>query len=239
MSTQVVTVSVFRFRGLARLWAFGQMGLARRPLRRLEGVQFFKLMGAGTGEGFTPVPDSHAIAILVAWPDMATARRQLREAPVFRRYRARAQECWTVYLSPRSAWGAWSGQMPFYPHPGASDGGPVVALTRATIKPSILLKFWGRVPDISRAIGADPNVIFKMGVGEVPWFHQMTFSVWPDTASMAAFARAAGPHASAIRAVREGGWFREELYARFALLASEGQLQGRDPLGPGHALAAE
>jgi len=239
LSTQVVTVSVFRFRGLARLWAFGQMALARRPLRRLDGVQFCKLMGAGTGEGFTPVPDTGAVAILVAWPDMATARRQLREARVFRRYRAKSQECWTVYLSPRSAWGAWSGQMPFFPDRGDFDGGPVVALTRATIKPSILLKFWGRVPDISRAIGADRNVIFKMGVGEVPWVHQMTFSVWPDTASMAAFARADGPHARAIRAVREGGWFREELYARFALLASEGQLQGRDPLAPDRPLAAE
>ena len=94
-----------------------------------------------------------------------------------------------------------------------------------------------QLADIASELGLGSLV--KMGVGEVPWFHQMTFSVWPDTASMAAFARAAGPHASAIRAVREGGWFHEELYARFALLASEGQLQGRDPLAPGHALAAE
>ena len=122
--------------------------------------------------------------------------------------------------------------MPFQPRPGRFDG-PVVALTRATLRPSILLRFWARVPRISRAIGADPNVIFKAGVGEVPWLHQMTFSIWPDTASMAAFARSPdGAHAQAIRAVRDGDWFAEELYARFALLRAEGTWGRRDPLAP-------
>ena len=82
------------------------------------------------------------------------------------------------------------------------------------------------MPDISRAIGADPNVIFKIGVGEVPWLHQVTFSIWPDSAAMAEFARVDGPHARAIRAVRAGGWFREELYARFDVLGESGTWGG-------------
>jgi spheroidene monooxygenase len=86
------------------------------------------------------------------------------------------------------------------------------------------------VPGISDVIGTDPNVAFKIGIGEVPLLHQVTFSIWPDTASMAAFARGDGPHGRAIRAVREGNWFAEELYARFQLLGSEGTWQGRDPL---------
>ena len=71
--------------------------------------------------------------------------------------------------------------------------------------------------------------MFKIGIGEVPLLHQVTFSVWPDTASMAAFARR-GPHAEAIRAVRDEGWFNEELYARFRLTGTAGTWQGRDPL---------
>jgi spheroidene monooxygenase len=79
-------------------------------------------------------------------------------------------------------------------------------------------------------IGADRNVAFKIGIGEVPFFHQVTFSIWPDTASMADFARKDGPHAQAIRAVREGNWFREELYARFRVLGDAGSWQGGSPL---------
>ncbi|MEM8872337.1 MAG: spheroidene monooxygenase [Pseudomonadota bacterium] len=237
--TQVVTLSFFRMnRWRDRLWAFVQMGLARSELGRLPGIGFFKLMGAGTGEGFTPIPDTTAVAILTTWPDLETARTQTCGSRIFERYHARAKEAWTVHLTPRSAWGAWARQMPFEPT-GGDYGDAVVALTRATVRPSVVLQFWRRVPDISRAIGADPNVIFKQGVGEVPWFHQMTFSIWPDTASMAAFARAEGPHARAISAVREGNWFSEELYARFAILAAEGQWNGQDPLAPRQRLAAE
>jgi spheroidene monooxygenase len=47
---------------------------------------------------------------------------------------------------------------------------------------------------------------------------------------MAAFAHRDGPHARAIRAVREGNWFREELYARFRVLGAEGQWSGGNPL---------
>jgi spheroidene monooxygenase len=103
-----------------------------------------------------------------------------------------------------------------------------------------LPRFWAREPAISRRIGADPNVRFKIGLGETPWLQQVTFSVWPDAAAMAAFARAEGPHAAAIRAVRAGGWFAEELYARFALRGHAGSWGGVDPLAPGRAaLAAE
>jgi spheroidene monooxygenase len=71
--------------------------------------------------------------------------------------------------------------------------------------------------------------MFKIGMGEVPLIHQVTFSIWPDTASMAAFARK-GAHADAIRAVRDEGWFNEELYARFRVIRTQGTWGGRDPL---------
>jgi spheroidene monooxygenase len=49
---------------------------------------------------------------------------------------------------------------------------------------------------------------------------------------MAAFARADGPHARAIRAVRAENWFREELYARFRILGDAGTWNGQSPLAP-------
>ncbi len=98
------------------------------------------------------------------------------------------------------------------------------------MKPGVLAKFWGRVPDIQNVIGDDPNVAFKIGIGEVPWLHQVTFSIWPDQASMNAFARESGPHARAIKAVRDEGWFKEELYARFRVLGDAGQWGGQSPL---------
>ena len=227
--TQVVSLSFYRFDGvMARAWAFAMMGLARPAMARLPGVQFWKLCGSGVGEGFTPIPNLGVYAILCTWPNLATAQRAQAEARIFARYRARASESWTVYMSADSVRGAWSGVAPFQAQQNTATG-PLAALTRATIKPKILSRFWGRVPNISAVIGQDPNVVFKIGIGEVPWLHQVTFSIWPDAQRMANFART-GPHAEAIRAVRDEGWFREELYARFTLLHDEGSWGGTSPL---------
>jgi len=230
--TQIVSLSFYRFDGIAaRVWAFAMMGLARGRLARTEGIGFWKMCGSGTGEGFTPVPNTGVYAILAAWPDLATARRQTAHAPVFARYRAKAGEAWTVFLTTTSARGEWSGVHPFTLNANSPTpaNAPLAALTRATIRPRTLLRFWGRVPRISDMIGKDTNVAFKIGIGEVPILHQVTFSIWPDTAAMDAFART-GPHAEAIRAVRSEGWFREELYARFTVTADAGTWGGVSPL---------
>lgn len=196
---------------------------------RMPDVGFWKLCGSGTGEGFTPVPNTAVWAILATWPDQETAEHRIRTESVYGRWRERADESWTVFLSPASSRGAWSGTRPF-DATGEPIDGPLAALTRATLKPSILRRFWGRVPRIEDVIGKDPNVIFKIGIGEVPWVHQVTFSIWPDTTSMNQFARSSGPHSEAIRAVREGGWFKEELYARFRVLGDMGCWAGESPL---------
>lgn len=225
---QTAALSLFRFDRLpARLWVLGQMALARPALRRIPGLEFARLCGSGTGEGFTPRPNTAVWAILSVWSSAARAREGLASEAVFRRWHGRASEAFTLYLEPYSARGAWGGAAPFHPHGTAR--GAVAALTRATIRPAKALRFWGRVPDISARIGQDTNVAFKIGIGEMPLLHQVTFSVWPDAERMAAFART-GPHAEAIAAVRAGDWFSEELYARFRVTGTAGTWDGGNPL---------
>jgi spheroidene monooxygenase len=230
----VTTLSLFRFASLpARLWVFGQMGLARLSLMAMPDVGFWKLCGSGRGEGFDLAPNTAVWAILATWPDAATARARTQSAPLFRRWRRRAAESWTVVLQPISARGAWSGRAPFAVARGAHvpQGAPIAALTRASLRARTALRFWRRVPSISQVIGDDPNVLFKIGIGELPILRQVTFSIWPDTAAMANFARGGGVHGRAIDAVRSEGWFTEELYARFAILDDFGTWGGARPLG--------
>jgi len=227
---QTITLSLFRFESLLnRAWVLGQMGAARLSFWRMADVGFWKLCGSGTGEGFTPRPNTAVWAILATWPDAATARDRVTQAPVYRRWTARADESWTVFLQAASVRGHWAGVTPFTATVPTPDG-PLAAMTRATVKPTRALRFWDRVPDISAVIGQDPNVVFKIGIGEIPLIHQVTFSIWPNAAAMAKFAQGDGPHGRAVRAVRDEGWFREELYARFRILDAMGTWGGTDPL---------
>lgn len=228
--TQTVSFSFFRFDSVvSKLWAFAMMGAARRLMPHVPDIQFWKLCGSGTGEGFTPMPNTAVYSILATWPNEATARARTVTSDVFTRYHARADEAWTVYLSTTSCRGKWSGSEPFSPK-SEPQSGPIAAMTRATVKPKVAMQFWKQVPDISAVIGDDPNVLFKIGVGEVPLLQQVTFSIWPDRTSMDSFARLDGPHARAIRAVRDGNWFKEELYARFHVLGDHGTWGGTSPL---------
>ncbi len=217
---------------MARIWAFTQMGFARVALAGADGLQFWKLCGSGVGEGFTPLPNTGVYAILGVWDDLSTAQNRIADLGVFQAYRRRSEENWTVFLAPTSTRGRWSGSEPFEAWADADpavDDAPMAALTRASIRPRAMTRFWGKEPPISRAIGANDNVLFKIGIGEAPLVRQVTFSIWPDAKSMSAFARG-GPHADAIRAVREGDWFSEELYARFRVLDDDGAWNGASPL---------
>lgn len=227
---QTVTLTLYRFDSWrARAWALGMMGYGRLLLPRVPDIGFWKLCGAGKGEGFTPTANMATVAILATWPDQEAAETGTQSSRAFELYRSRADEDWTIYLKTTRTSGAWAGEAPFEVS-AQSATGPLAALTRATIKPSIALQFWRRVPDISAVIGEDPNVLFKIGIGEVPLLHQVTFSVWPDADAMAQFARHDGPHARAIKAVRTGKWFSEELYARFSIAGDHGTWGGKSPL---------
>lgn len=242
---QTVTLSLFRFKGLGdKLWAFGQMGLAHRHLRRTPNLDFYQLFGAGTGEGFTPRPDFGLYGLLGVWSDETAAARQADAAPVIARYRDRAVESYHLHLRATRSWGDWSGVKPFAtpeaqasPHNAADqdavaadDQAPIAILTRASLSWRGLRRFWGQVPGVSARIGADADVLFKQGLGEKPWTNQVTFSIWPNLATMRRFAYGDGAHLEAVRRVRDEGWFTEELYARFDILAHYGSWRGGDPL---------
>lgn len=221
---QTVTLSLFRLPRLRdRAWAFAQMGASHLPLMRMRDLSFHKLMGAGSGHGFRPVPDTSVWAILCVWRDAEAAARGLG-APVFRRWHARAAESLDLRLRATAARGRWSGAAPFAV--AAEPSGPVASLTRGTIRPAKARRFWAHVPRIDPTIpGA--GMTLRVGLGEVPWLRQATFTLWPDAATMARFARGDTPHARAIRAVRDEGYFSEDLYARFNVLGAEGRWGGQ------------
>ena len=78
--TQIVVISFFRFKGIfQKIWAFSQMGFARKKLKNIKEISFFKLFGSGTGEGFTPYPNTSVYAILSVWNDIKIKKNKNRK----------------------------------------------------------------------------------------------------------------------------------------------------------------
>ncbi len=228
-----VTLTFFRYEGLrARLWGMRQMAEMRRPLAGVQGLRFFKLLGTGGGTGYGFWPDFGTYALLGCWDSAADAHRFHHEHPAHRDWRVHASEMYTLHLLPTVSRGAWSGVNPFEARADAPAEAPLAVLTRATIKPRYVRRFWMQVADVARSLQGRDGLLFTKGVGELPWVVQATFSVWRSPQDMMAFAYGpSAPHAQAVRRTRSAQGFSEELYARFAVLGSEGTWHGADPTG--------
>lgn len=229
-ASPTVTLSLFGYSGAARAWAFAQMGLSRPRVAGAGGLRFWKLVGSGRGAGFSLNPNWSRYGLVAAWESPDAAAEFLDRSRFIEDVRAHADEVWTVRLRPVSAHGAWSGTNPFLPLSPKQTGGPVAVLTRATIRWRRLASFWSAVPSSSRAIEGAGGLVASIGIGEAPFVRQATFSVWRSQTEMQAFAYSSPAHRDVIRRTRDERWYAEELFARFAPVASEGTWDGRDPL---------
>jgi hypothetical protein len=72
--------------------------------------------------------------------------------------------------------------------------------------------------------------ITSVGIGEMPWIKQATFSVWESKEKMKQFAYKQQTHTKVIQKTREENWYAEEMFVRFKVVASFGFLNGFDPL---------
>ncbi|MEM6491110.1 MAG: spheroidene monooxygenase [Pseudomonadota bacterium] len=226
------TLSLFRFGDRAnKLWAFHQMPTAPRRLARAPGLRFFKLLGSGSGQGFSPWPNWGVYGFLGAWESPSAAQAGVSpSASALDAFRARATEHCTLTLRATRCRGAWSGVHPFPINAEDAPDEPVAVLTRASIRPMKAFAFWRRETAISADIGVQDAVRLKIGLGEAPLLRQATFSIWTDRAAIDQFARRNAAHGEAARDAWRLNWFSEYLFARFRILDVAGRWNGGDPL---------
>jgi hypothetical protein len=208
-------------------WAVGaallRMARDRRRLRALPGVRFAKLLGTGSGATFGPGDaDLTRYAAVVVWDGSAEPEEVDRGWARIAVRKARLD------LSPLASRGRWSRTAPFgEPTRGRADG-PVLALTRARLRPSKALTFWRAVPPVTRELAGAPGLLATFGVGEAPIGWQGTVSMWRSTADLTAFAYRQPEHRAVIARTTTDRWYAEDLFARFAVRDVSGD---RDVLG--------
>lgn len=213
-----------------------RMAIDRLRLARVPGLSFRKLLGTGDGTTFLPADaDVRTWALLTTWTSRE-ASLAFEAHPTPRGWRRIAEQEWRADLGCLRTRGEWSGRTPFTADPAlAGWAGPVAALTRARIRPSRWVGFWRAVPAVVADLDGDPSPAgtgagptVRLGVGEAPVGVQGTVSVWPSAAALQDFAYRRAPHREVIARTAEDGWYAEDLFARFAVLAERGVLFGAD-----------
>jgi len=200
------------------------MASDRRKLKRDQRIQFFKLLGTGTGDTFTPRdadPTLWGLLLTIEQADLEYFDQD-RVVSSWRKFSTSESR---MVLSPISAHGKWSGKEPFHVDQEFAKEwtGQIAAVTRARIKWAENLKFWRSVPPVIASLRNADGMLTAIGIGEAPIGLQGTFSIWRDRGVMREFAYKGAEHAEVIRRTHARNWYAEELFAHFAILEARGE----------------
>jgi len=197
------------------------MALDRLSLKGNKKITFFKSLGTGKGETFTP-KDADAkrwgLLVVIESADVDS----FDSSSLISSWRKISTYEYRAVLQPISSHGEWSKRKPFEENQISNWQGPVAAITRARIKWSMNQKFWHAVPPVTVSLKSSPGLISAIGIGEAPIGLQGTFSRWESGAALRTFAYQGQAHIAAIQATKDLDWYAEELFARFAIIEEHG-----------------
>lgn len=234
-----VTLTIARYPGILSWAGFSSMAYFRLPLLLKKNISFYKLLGCGKNGTFDKTPDLRQWGILTVHTSLAIIdqsnyeqfQRSVYGSVITKWWKIFKCETWSLLLEPTESHGLWDGKKVFGELPkNIESDGLTAVLTRATIRVNKLNAFWSNVEGAASGMSNAEGFVTSLGVGEVPWIKQATFSVWKSKALMKQFAYKTTNHAEVIKKTRKENWYKEEMFTRFKVLATYGTLNGSNPL---------
>ena len=208
-----------------RLWGWSRMVMGPQALRHVPGLLFCKLLGSGHNGGFGLRPSASRQGLFALFDSAQAASDFMAHSPAVNAYRERSHDFFLAALQTWSCRGTWDAQS-LQVNVREPLQGPVAALTRASIRVRKAHSFWRHAPPSQTALENASGCQLAVGLGEIPYLRQATFSIWDSVADMNAYARS-GAHLQAIQAAIHKDYFSESMFARFVPLQLQGQWQGR------------
>ncbi len=217
--SQICTYGEYNFsRKRDAFKAFKHMGRGAGIFGKPEGLVFAQLMGTGSGNGFSIIPNLMKYAVFMVWTSTKAAILFHNKNEMIHWYQATSHQRAEFWLRPLKSHGLWSGQNPFIPSEPESTDAVVAVLTRATIHARHLPEFWRNVPDVSSFMSEAEGALYRLGVGEYPLKMQATFSVWKNREALMEAAYGNTAHAKIVKRTRERGWYSEEMFTQFEVV---------------------
>ncbi len=232
------TITIARYKKWAIPFAFLSMVAFRIPLYFNKRIKFHKLMGSGRNGTFDILPDLHQWAIFTinnedqhayissSYLDVLYGKFIIKWLKIF------SKEIFVLLLEPIKCHGLWDNEAVFgeLNYNEESNCTQIGVLTRATIRLSKLKEFWKSVPLVSSKMKDAKGLMFSIGIGEIPWIKQATFSIWETEEDMKQFAYRMKEHSQVIKNTRVRNWYAEEMFVRFNIIDSYGTIHGKNPL---------
>lgn len=235
----LVTLTIVRYPKKYIPFAVLAMALHRLPFWLNKNISFYKLLGCGKNGTFDKNPDWQQWGILAVKSketthdnfEQATIIDSLYGSFIYKWFQFFNCETWTILLEPMEGHGKWDNKEPFGQlNKQSTYNGMIATLTRATIRINKLKAFWQNVASAANEMAGAKGFITSVGIGEMPYIKQATFSIWQSREDMKAFAYQMHQHTAIIQKTRKERWYSEDMFVRFKPLKTFGTIKGMDPL---------
>ena len=178
-----------------------------------SGLEFFKLLGTGSKNGFSIFPDFANYAIISSWSDDSERKKFLEKNKIMTTVLSKCHERIEIKIDPYDYKGSWNKINPFK-NDSSYKGGKILIITRARVKFKKILEFLISTSKASRSIKSHSGALYYKGVGELPIIEQSTISIWETEEKMKLYAYNNSDQMKIITKARKRRWYSEELFVR-------------------------
>ncbi len=203
----------------------GRLGLPAVP-----GLRYAEITTAAPlGAHLLPRPNLGRVGLIAAWDDDHALDDFLARHPLA----LRLAHGWRVRLQPTHIFGAWPPLAGLLPEEQPMDEDePAAVLTIGRLRLTQTVRFLRASAAAEGLAMGDPALLASTGLARLPGL-VATFSLWQSVAAMRAYASGSNhpAHRAAVQAHAARPFHHESAFLRFRPYRSEGNWDGREPLG--------
>ena len=212
-------IDQFYFKG-NKFWMFKLMGAYtfNKSLINFDGLKFIKLLGTGSKDGFSIIPDFSSYVMISSWENDNFRKKFTDENELFNEIINKSSKRTEIKIDPYNYIGSWNGINPFK-NKSIYKEGKIIVLTRARVRLNKLINFFISTSSAAKSINSRKGAEYYKGVGELPIIEQATISIWESEQSMKDYAYSDKNHLKIINKARKNKWYSEELFVRSNILS--------------------
>ena len=189
-----------------------------KSLINFDGLKFIKLLGTGSKDGFSVIPDFSSYVMITSWENDDFRKKFIDENKLFQEIKNKSSRRIEIKIDPYDYIGTWNGINPFKNKSSYKEG-KIIVLTRARVKLNKLINFFVSTSSAAKSIKIKKGAEYYKGVGELPIIEQATISIWESEQSMKDYAYSDKNHLKIINKARKNKWYSEELFVRSNIIS--------------------
>ena len=191
-----------------------------KSLINFDGLKFIKLLGTGSKDGFSVIPDFSSYVMITSWENDDFRKKFIDENKLFQEIINKSSKRIEIKIDPYNYIGSWNGINPFKNKSSYKEG-KIIVLTRARVRLNKLINFLISTSSAAKSINSRKGAEYYKGVGELPIIEQATISILKSEQIMKDYAYSDKSHLKIIHKARKNQWYSEELFVRSNIISSK------------------